>query len=273
MFKNTRSCLMLILAIAFAAPVLADNDPSLSQVYQEARTGHLSQAQRMMDQVLRDHPRSAKAHFVTAELYAAAGNPSMARQELNIAEALDPGLPFATPASVRALQRDLSHARGARALPVRAPSNSSLQWGTVALVIIAGVGVLLFILRRRSPTAYSPYSGQYPGAAPTPPGALGGSAGVVGGGVGSGIAGNVASGLAVGAGVVAGEEIARHFLDPGRNASEVPPPANPPAESAPVGNPEGGALGGPDFGVSGGGSSWDDDETLGGDGNDDDDWT
>src|SRR5687767_9962280 len=105
MLKNTRSCLMLILAIAFAAPVLADNDPSLSQVYQEARTGHLSQAQRMMDQVLRDHPRSAKAHYVTAELYAAAGNPSMARQELNIAEALEPGLPFATPASVRALQR------------------------------------------------------------------------------------------------------------------------------------------------------------------------
>ena len=55
--------LILLLATAFAVPTLADTDPSLSQVYEAVRTGHLEQAQKMMNQVLHDHPKSAKAHY------------------------------------------------------------------------------------------------------------------------------------------------------------------------------------------------------------------
>jgi hypothetical protein len=268
MLKNTRPYLILVLAIVFAGPVLADSDPTLSQVYEAARTGHLAQAQQMMDQVLRDHPNSAKAHYVAAELYARAGNSSMARQELNTAERLQPGLPFAKPDSVRALQRELSRAQPLHALPAHSQARSSFPWGTV-VVVVAGVGVLWLILRRRSSpgTGYS----QYPGGVPTPgaPGNPGG-AGVapnVGAGMGSGIAGGLASGLAVGAGVVAGEELAHHFLDSNRPEGAVPPAANEPVE-----NPANNDLGGPDFGVSDG-SSWDDDGgAIGGDGSGDD-WT
>ena len=44
--------------------------------------GHLDQAQQMMTQVLADHPNSAKAHYVQAELYAREGKAALARSEL-----------------------------------------------------------------------------------------------------------------------------------------------------------------------------------------------
>src|ERR1700689_2135100 len=91
----------LALGIVFTAPVLADTDPSMEQIYQEARGGHLDQAQQMIDQVLRDHPRSAKAHYVQAELYAKEGKTALARSELSAADELDPGLPFAKPQAVQ----------------------------------------------------------------------------------------------------------------------------------------------------------------------------
>ncbi len=65
----------------------ADADPTVHQIYEAAAAGHLDQAQQMMDQVLRDHPQSAKAHYVQAELYAEEGQFSLARSELNRAEA------------------------------------------------------------------------------------------------------------------------------------------------------------------------------------------
>jgi hypothetical protein len=40
--------LILLLATAFAAPTPADTDPTLSQVYEAARTGHLEQVQTMI---------------------------------------------------------------------------------------------------------------------------------------------------------------------------------------------------------------------------------
>ncbi len=260
---------ILVLAMAFAGPALADTDPTLSQVYGAAHTGHLAQAQQMMTQVLRDHPGSAKAHYVAAELYAEARNSSMARQELNTAQHLDPGLPFASPESVRMLERKLSPAQPRHAEPASWQARSSFPWGTV-IVVVAVVGVLALVLRRRRSPAnvYSQYPGQYPGGAPTPPGVPGNpGAGVPPnvGGIGSGIAGGLASGLAVGAGVVAGEELAHHFLDSGQHEGSAPPAANEPVE-----NPGNDDLGGPDFGLSNG-NSWDDDDgPLGGDSSSDD---
>ena len=66
-------------------------------------TGHLDQAQQMMTQVLADHPTSAKAHYVQAELYAKEGKISPARSELGTAERLNPGLTSFSPRSVQEL--------------------------------------------------------------------------------------------------------------------------------------------------------------------------
>jgi Tfp pilus assembly protein PilF len=84
-----------------------DAEPTVDQIYQASRNGHLEQAQRMMDQVLLAHPDSSKAHYVQAELYAEEGHRERARSELARAERLKPGLPEVDPSAVRQLKATL----------------------------------------------------------------------------------------------------------------------------------------------------------------------
>jgi hypothetical protein len=272
LLAGTIAATALTLAVSWSAPVLADAaaDPTVHQIYEAAEAGHFDQAQQMMDQVLKDHPKSAKAHYVQAELYAKEGKTALARAELTEAEGFDPGLTHENPRSVVALKSQLGvGSRPAQAPRViglsSAPAAPHFPWGT-ALIFVIVVGVLWMLFRRRN--TYS----QYPAAGPGGPGYGGGGYGggygpggpVGGGGIGSGIAGGLASGLAVGAGVVAGEELAHHFLDGGnRESGGVIPPANA-GEWQQSSNSD---MGGSDFGVNDAGSSWDD--SGGGGGGDD----
>jgi hypothetical protein len=247
---NVRAAFLVLMAtIGFAAPVFADNDPSMQQIYDEARAGHLDQAQQMINQVLRDHPRSAKAHFVAAELAAKVGNIGVARSELGQAEQLEPGLPFAKPQAVQALQTELGQRLGGGA-SMLTPQQHSFPW--IPVLLLVGLVMLVWSIVRRRSAAVA----QYPGGGAYS-GATVGGAPYAGPGVGSGIAGGLASGLAVGAGVVAGEELARHFLDGDRHGSSVSPAGT---EAAPAN----GDLGGNDFGISDT-SGWDDSGGGGGD--------
>jgi hypothetical protein len=243
MSRTIRTTFVLCLAIACTGPALAIADPSIDQVYETLNAGHTAQAQQMMTQVLSDHPQSATAHFVAAEVYARAGDLPTARQELATAERLSPGLPRVKAESVQALQRELTQAQPLRVQRSDAPRPVFPLRGV--LLVVGGLLVLWVIFRRRpAPVAGYP---SYPGAVPAGAGP-GPYYGGPGAGVGSGIAGGLASGLAVGAGVVAGEELARHFLDrPGSSAL--------PETVAPT--PDNADLGGNDFGVSDT-SSWDD---------------
>jgi hypothetical protein len=263
----------LTLAVSLSAPVFADGaDPTVDQIYQAARAGHLDQAQQMMDQVLKDHPKSSKAHYVQAELYAREGKTALARSELGQAEQLDPGLTHENARSVEELKGELgmgSHSIPAPhtgMAPVSAPSH--FPWGMV-LVLVLVVGVLWMLFRRRSsypqyPAGGAPVMGGGPGTYAGPAGYGGGVP--MGGGLGSGIAGGLASGLAVGAGVVAGEELAHHFLDGGAREGTVAPPADNDWEQ-----PSNSDMGGSDFGVNDSGS-WDD-SSGGGGGGDGGDWS
>src|SRR5215813_14370107 len=102
-----------VLSFALGGTAMADTDPTVRQIYQAASSGRLDQAQQMMDQVLRDHPDSAKAHYVQSELYAREGKLSLARAELARAEQLAPGLPKENPRSVAELKAELGLNRGA----------------------------------------------------------------------------------------------------------------------------------------------------------------
>ncbi len=98
----------LTLGLSSLAPALAaDEDPTVAQIYRAFRAGHLASAQGMLDRVLRDHPDSAKAHFVQAEIDAAEGHKDLARSELARAELLKPGLPVVKPRAVRELKEKL----------------------------------------------------------------------------------------------------------------------------------------------------------------------
>jgi len=271
MFKlaNARSSTLLLLLVV-ASSAFAAGDPSLQQVYDAARAGHLDDAQRMMDTVLRDHPDSGKAHYVQAELYAKQNRIQHAREALANAERLSPGLPFAKPEAVRALQEELSRPVG---LPrERLTPQSPFSWG-IALIVVLGVGGIWMLMRRRTVSA-SPYYSNTPTSTGLPvtgnaasmasPSAMPPAAT----GTGSGIASGLASGLAVGAGVVAGEALARNLFSSGTTSST---PSSEPPERPAAAAPDNSDMGGADFGVQDPGSgSWDDDTPDSGTSSDDD---
>jgi len=85
---------LLFLTVCFTAPAFAEEEATMHQVYLAVEAGKFNEAQSMMDKVLQDHPNSAKAHFVEAELLAKQGLFSNAGVELNTAESLQPACPL-----------------------------------------------------------------------------------------------------------------------------------------------------------------------------------
>lgn len=260
------------LAAAIAAPVAAmAAEPTLHEVYQAAESGQIKQAEGMMDQVLRDHPNSAKAHFVEAELLAKEGRTDMARAELATAERLSPGLNFAKPEAVRELQARLVAPNAARAATPAAAmpgatATAGIPWGYLILggLVLAAFIFFLRSLRRPAPAlvpaGYGPGGQTFgvPGAGPMA------GPGAPGSGLGSGMLGGLATGLAVGAGVAAGEALMHRVLDGGHSSSDVAQPLPSSFDAAPGNGYD--DMGGADFGVSDGGS-WDDGSAGGGDWN------
>lgn len=261
--------LVFIGAAAASGLAMAQPDPTLNQVYEAAQAGRIGQAQDMMKQVLRDHPKSGKAHYVEAELLARQKLFAQARQELAVAESLSPGLPFAKPAAVQALRSELSTpapvarelgSRTADAAPVSSPV-SSFPWGLA--LGLGGIAAVLFVfMRQRRPAAgamssaacYPPGQGPQPGAVPGAPTAPYGQPGYGQStpGMGSNLMGGLATGLAVGAGVVAAETIGRRLFGSDH------------AQGMPAGGgnqvfplDENQQMGGDNFGITDGGG-WDD---------------
>lgn len=99
--------LMTLGSLSFWPIQAAEPEPTVAQIYQAFKSGHIEQAQKMLDQVLRDHPDSAKAHFVQAEMDAAEGHYELARAQLALAEKLKPGLPGIKPRAVQELKAKL----------------------------------------------------------------------------------------------------------------------------------------------------------------------
>lgn len=266
-----------VAAACTSLSVMAATEPSMHEVYQAAQAGRYIEAQDMMDQVLKAHPNSAKAHFAEAELLAKQGKFNPARAELATAERLQPGLPFAKPQAVSSLKTLIESPRvpmnplatspmsqqvGLAGDP--APSRG-LPWG----LILGGVGLLAFMVfamrfmqrRTGAPAPYYPGGFGNPGMAqPMGAGMSGGGAGpmgMAGSGIGSGIMGGLATGAALGAGMVAGEALMHHFTDGGHSGTPVLPTQSAPNDNLTnnwdLRNDD---MGGNDFGISDN-ASWD----------------
>jgi hypothetical protein len=278
MFKNTFiTTALLYLALCFTAPAFAEDDATMHQVYLAAQAGKFNEAQAMMDKVLHDHPNSAKAHFVEAELLAKQGQLIKAGVELSTAERLEPGLSFVKPETLQKLKGHIASAANGVIQPnvvhQNTPAPAKDLMPTVLLILGIGLIVLfiIFILVRRNANKFPAknYVGNAPGSNMPPMGA--GMGQPAAGGMGSGIMGSLATGAAMGAGVVAGEALMHHFID-GDNNKVVPEHDNSDWTSASNDNDlnANDDIGGIDFGVADA-SSWDDDESGNGDGGDD--WT
>nr|WP_295773827.1 tetratricopeptide repeat protein [Rhodoferax sp.] len=284
---------LLVATLMGAGLAMAQAEPTLNEVYATAHAGKLDQAQVMIQQVLVGHPKSAKAHFVRAELYARQGDLDHARESLATADKLSPGLSFAKPDAVQALRTQLAGRNAARAAngPVNSnaataadagntrpvqysnPQPASSSWALPLLLAGGAIVAGYFIFRRRVP-APAPQAAGYGlqqgglngpqtfgmggggGTAPAGYPPAGGYPQPASSGLGGRIMGGVATGLAVGAGVMAAEAIGRNLM--GRNNNADAGQLNNGAHNndfQPVGNnnPD---MGGADFGVNDGGS-WD----------------
>ncbi len=280
----------LVASLMVAGFAMAQSEPSMSQIYSTAQAGKLDEAQVMVQQVLVSHPKSAKAHFVQAELYSRQGKLDLARQALASAEQYAPGLPFAKPEAVQALKAQLAakpqKAAVATYAAPQAPAQSSTSW-VLPLVLAGGfIAAAFFFFRKRTPEpvaqpAYAPVAQnglngpQTFGNAPTmqpaypqpgyPQAAYPQQAAPS---MGGRIMGGVATGLAVGAGVMAAEAIGRNLMG-GSHSSNSPQADmfsgnNSFEPIAPETNRD---MGGNNFGISdtawddggsgGGGSDWD----------------
>lgn len=249
MLKHFTRALLATAVLGLSQAVFAA-DYTVHDVYQAAEAGHLQEAQSMMQQVLRDHPESAKAHYVEAELYARSGQFDYARRELKTAKRLDPTLGFAKQDAVEALQTRL--APDAPNSSLRARTGFPWSYLLVGLGLIAIIAMALRALMQRSAVPAVPYgpSASYGAYGPGygPPG------GGIGGGMGSGILGGLATGAAVGAGIVAGEALANRFMDGGHSDEHL---ASEHLDSVQPSSDWDNDMGGNDFGI-GDNSSWDD---------------
>lgn len=259
MFRKSLSLVGLLLcySLAFAAA------PGIDEVYQAAKAGKLTQAKAMMQEVLKEHPNSGRAHYVNAHILARNSEYAAAATELKQAEALSPGLEFANPKAVSDLRALLaSHVRGDPALlpALSSPGNGQTNW-TLILIIVSGVVGVLLIMRavsnynRNAATLQPQYNlpntnGATPNPTMAPPYAqppAGGSA----------LKSGLATGLGVAAGMVAGQAIANSLFGnhPSTNLTNpdvMPPDAN---------------LGGQDFGLNDK-TAWDDSSSMSDIGND-----
>ena len=251
------SAVLLTSNVAFA-------EANLSEVYQAVQSGQLAKADAMMKEVLQNHPNSAKAHYVAAELYLKEGKSELARSHFIKAQNLAPGLPFAQPESVQKLQVQLASGAGAPVATQGSIFSNPIFWGLIAILVVG----IIIVMRRRKAEAVQVYnapSAAYPGA----PGMQGGPAGYPGGpgypgapaagGMGSGLMGSLATGAALGAGMVAGQALANNLMG-GHDSGHSN--ANPNPNLTQVGGP---ASLDPNFGVNnpgswddGGSNSWDD---------------
>jgi hypothetical protein len=284
---------LAVAALLGCSLAMAQAEPTLKQVYDEAQAGRFEQAQVMMQQVLVAHPGSAKAHFVQAELFARQGKMPASREALATAEKLAPGLTFAKPEAVTALRAQLAAksnpptnngSSSNRAVQMAAPvaPAASFPWGIV-LALGGGAIALVIYMQRKKDDPVSQPQGAYANASPMQgglngqqgfgmgnnmpngmnpgmnsgmnPGMNPGYAQPQGSGMGGRIMGGLATGLAVGAGVMAAQAIGKSLM--GNETPQGHQPdnaANNNGYEPFAGNND---MGGQNFGLNDA-SSWDD---------------
>lgn len=182
----------LLLTLALLAGVAQAQTASPQQIQALIAAGQPQAALNDLAPILQAHPNSGKAWYLDAEAQDALGNEPAARTALATAQQDAPGLPFAKPAELAALQAHLAQ-------------NSSKGGFSMITMIILGLVVLYVVFRlfRRRPAYYPQRYGDAPPPGYGPGYGQPGYGPPAGGGLGSSLLG----GLAAGAGFAAGERI------------------------------------------------------------------
>jgi uncharacterized protein len=248
---------------------VANAEPTVHQIFETMQAGRLDEAHDMVQDVLKNHPESAKAHYVDAEILVRQGNKEAAKNELAIAEKISPNLSFAKPDAVTALKANIAGKGMLSEAYMPSKKQDSFPW----MMLVLAVGSVLFIIliwrsiftRRNSyATPYGNVNGtNQQGFANNPYNNGGYNSGYNQGGLGSNIMSGLATGAAAGVGMVAAEEMMHHFMD-----KDEPLHSSPTQNIDDYQQPTSG-MDDNDFGLNDS-SSWDDNSSF--DSSDDSSW-
>lgn len=201
--------LIAVFVLMGQAPARAQSDLTPRQLQSMIASGQARTALSDLHQVLASHPDSGVAWYLVAEAQDALGNESQARQALAKAEQYAPGLPFAQPDDVAALQAHLAQ-------PAAQIGFHISPGLVIGALIILFLGLRFLSHRRAVPFGYQGgYAAGFPRSYPTPPYGPGGMG--YGPGMGGGLGSSLIGGLAAGAGFAAGERIIDGMMSPGGN--------------------------------------------------------
>jgi hypothetical protein len=229
--------LTLLATLALALPAAAQTPRDIQNLI---TSGQPAQAVQDLQGVIQAHPTSGEAWYLLAEAQDALGHEQDAGAALSKAEQVAPGLPFANPQDVTALQAHIGTA------PASTPDHSGSVLGIIAGLIVALFAFGLLMRRRAASPGYAapPYGYNAPQ-----------QGGYYAPQQGGGFLSSLFGGLVAGAGFAAGERIVDGMLG-GNNGQ-----ANADTPSFTDTNRDDGLMGDPGWdnsssGDSGGGDSW-----------------
>lgn len=179
--------LMLVGCLALAAAGSAFAGDSPKDVDAAIKAGNYSLAEQDLRAALVEHPQSAKAHYILAQVLAHEGNIGEAKKEAGEAQRLDPKLGFTDPAKFEKFQGELDRALAppaqrptsssrASAVPAafemparqQQPERASIWPWIIGLLVVGGL-VAMFLRRRRDanfPANNAGYDPRGPGYSP-----------------------------------------------------------------------------------------------------------
>ncbi|MDR6937350.1 tetratricopeptide repeat protein [Luteibacter sp. 3190] len=169
----------LVLFLLLLGASLAHAADSPKDVQALIARGDYAGAEAMLREAVAEHPQSAKAHYVLAEVLAHRGNIADAKAEATKAATLDPSTRFTDPAKFQAFQRELDAALGSTTQAPR--GDTAARFGDDArsatgsggsshfttILVIGGVVILALILLMRKKRDATPVPGPYAGTPPT----------------------------------------------------------------------------------------------------------
>jgi len=153
-------------ALCFSAMADAAS-PTEQQVQAALSRGDYAGAQQMLAEVVQEHPRNARAHYLYAQVLDRNGHAADAVAQLDLAHQADPAMSFTQPARLAAVEQHI-RADAARAgnpppnsLSTQAATSSMMSapvpqhrgtspigWLAIILVLAAVVGILVWGVRR-----------------------------------------------------------------------------------------------------------------------------